>query len=434
MTSFFTQSPLMLFALLSLVIPIIIHLFSKSKGTLVPFANIKLIQRSKPVRMNEVRLVERLLLLCRLLFLFFSVMMLAQVYFDNRSADEHEENLLVTKDWLAHANISELTRLSSQAKRGTVYLLANKNKNKQLTSNDILNWQGSSTHSSKEAEKQSTWLLVSNYIKTTPDNVNVKVYSTNRLSQFIGNKIYLPANVSWEIKHLSEDILAKTLDNLRSKETSLLVISDDTNKEEVAYLNAALSIIKETKLKNLMYSFQTYNINLSDLNNLAGRSNTFATIKLPEKVEWIFYLSSSSVPASILEEVQNGKKLILDIGHKNSKDATKLINWKEQITQLQFPQLLLSLLQKKEIDYYQLQQKLTEEQITSQLPRNKKVNLNTLFKTSQFKSLTFERLLTLLLILFWSVERVLSEIRKTKQVLATDNSVLPSNSQKKRVR
>ena len=56
----FVQSPWMLLALLCLIVPLVIHLLSKSKGKLIPFGNIKLIQLSKPVRMSEVRLVERL--------------------------------------------------------------------------------------------------------------------------------------------------------------------------------------------------------------------------------------------------------------------------------------------------------------------------------------------------------------------------------------
>ena len=137
----FVQSPWMLFALLSLIVPLAIHLFSKSKGKLIPFGNIKLIQLSKPVRMNEVRLVERLLLLCRLLVLFFSVLLLTQLYYDDRADNDsnREGNILVTQDWLNNANESELSKLAKQTKADTVYLLSKLNK--RLTSETILNWQ-----------------------------------------------------------------------------------------------------------------------------------------------------------------------------------------------------------------------------------------------------------------------------------------------------
>jgi len=427
--AWFVQSPWMLFALFSLIVPIVIHLLSKSKGKLVPFANIKLIQLSKPVRMNEIRLVERLLLLCRLLLLFFSVMILAQLYYDDRSNIEidRESNILITKDWLNHASKSELAQLSLKAKTGSVYLLSRQNK--RLTSLEIFAWQ--ENHELNNYEQQNTWVLVNNYVKTLSENVDVTVYSTNRLSQFIGDKVYLPSNVTWQIKKLLKDELAESLNELTNQTLSIFIINDETTIKETEYVNAALSIIKKTKLKNLTFTFQTYNLHHSDLVTTSEKNELLnKQLEIPEGVDWIFYLSSASMADAVLNDVKAGAKLITDISHSNDKTATRIVNWKEEVTQLQFPQMLLSLLLNESMEHYQAQQQITNDQIVSQLSKSIKANSQSFFKVKQFKDPLFEKLLILLLVLFWSIERVISEIRKTKQGVVTNSSKLPSNSQK----
>ena len=62
-----------------------------------------------------------------------------------------------------------------------------------------------------------------------------------------------------------------------------------------------------------------------------------------------------------------------------------------------------------------MQQQLTNDQIESRLVANVKVSSEPLFFSSQFKNLFIDKLLALLLVIFWSIERVLSEIRKVKQ-------------------
>ena len=442
----FVQSPWMLFALLSLIVPLAIHLFSKSKGKLIPFGNIKLIQLSKPVRMNEVRLVERLLLLCRLLVLFFSVLLLAQLYYDDRAdnGSNREDNILVTQDWLNNANESELSKLAKQTKVDTVYLLSKLNK--RLTSETILNWQSDKKQSFMMQGQQNTWLLVNNYAKTSPNNIKITVYSTNRLSQFIGDKVYLPENIAWQIKKLPVNNLTASMNALRSKDVSVLVFSDEDSNEDIAYLNAALSIVKETKLKNLTFTFQTNNSwrhdssatdgnNQSQSTNLQHNQPQSNQIKETDHFDWIFYLSSSPVPASVLEEMKKGSKLIADAKHSEVKNLAHLVQWHEQMTQLQFPQMLMSLLLDESIKTYQMQQQLTNEQIESQLVNNIKVSSKPLLFSEQFKKTFIEKLLILLLVIFWSIERVLSEIKKVKQStvlkdVVTNNSSDSSSSQK----
>lgn len=410
------QSPWMLFALFSLIVPLVIHLLSKSKGKLIPFGNIRLIQLSKPVRMNEIRLVEPLLLLCRLLLLLLSVLLLAQLYYDNRSQNQAsvENNILVTKDWLNHASERELQQLALKAQNDVVYLLAAKNK--RLTHELIMAWQSSQNANALQISQQNTWLLVSHYVKTLPNNTNVNVYSTNRLSQFVGDKVYLPNNVSWQIKQLPDDKLTQALRLIKNKTLSIIIIVDDASRDDTTYVNAALSIIKNTKLKNLNFIIQ------NDIN-----SNQF--IKA-EHYDWIFYLSSAPISKSIKAAVNQGSKLMAEESHSKNNHISHVINWKEQSRKISFPQTLMSTLLSDSIDNYQRQQQLTNEQIESQLTR-KTITQSTneptlLLLKAQFKNPFIDKLLILLLIFFWSIERLLSE--KVKKITvhnsATSSSVV----------
>lgn len=426
-TPWFVQAPWMLLALFSLLVPLIIHLLSKSKGKLVPFGNIKLIQLSKPVKMNEIRLVERLLLLCRLLMLLFSVLLLAQLYYDDSSNADGtiEGKILITNDWLNNATEAELKTLAFKAETVPTYLLSAEFE--RLTGDEIATWKNTVTNTNKsyhlkKTKQQNTWLLANNYAKTLPNNVNIKVYTTNRLSQFIGDKVYLSDNISWDIKRLSEDEITESIDSVINKTLSIVVISDKSNNEYLPALRAALSIIQATKLEQLTFSFQ-----LSEQLQDGPFYNNSS-----EKYDSILYLSSAPIPTVINQAVQNGTKLIADITHVKEPSVTHLINWRELITNITFPSVLMSLILDEPIQDYRMQQQLSDEQITSQLTREMPATSASLHYKERyrdkFKNESFTQLWIILLVLFWSLERLLSERFKKAQEPSKLNKAFNSDN------
>ena len=139
--SLFTlQNPWALIALSALAIPLIIHLISKGRPTLVKFANVSLIKAIKPKSMRHMLLTEFWLLILRLLLLIVSILLLAQVLFVNSLAD-YKHVTLVTAQWLNSSSADEKSALLSLHVGEPIYLLSSDSQ--PLSKIDVLQWQNS---------------------------------------------------------------------------------------------------------------------------------------------------------------------------------------------------------------------------------------------------------------------------------------------------
>ena len=78
--------PAFLFALLSLAIPVIIHLFNFRKYQKVYFSNVQFLKEVQEQQSYRRNLKERLILACRLLALTFLVLAFAKPYFPGNNA------------------------------------------------------------------------------------------------------------------------------------------------------------------------------------------------------------------------------------------------------------------------------------------------------------------------------------------------------------
>src|SRR6202000_801294 len=80
--------PAFLFALISLAIPILIHLFNFRKYQKVYFSNVQFLKEINEQQSSRRNLKERLILAARLLALFFLVLAFTRPYISN----QHSEN------------------------------------------------------------------------------------------------------------------------------------------------------------------------------------------------------------------------------------------------------------------------------------------------------------------------------------------------------
>ena len=105
--------PLGLLGLLGLIIPVLIHLFSRSRGRLVHVANLQLYRQAKQRRVNELRLSQWLLLLLRLALLAVAVLLLAGLAIPG-SSSLSGSTAYVTPGWVSAQEESPDAGLDSQ--------------------------------------------------------------------------------------------------------------------------------------------------------------------------------------------------------------------------------------------------------------------------------------------------------------------------------
>jgi len=112
--------------------------------------------------------------------------------------------------------------------------------------------------------------------------------------------------------------------------------------------------------------------------------------------------------------------------------VTHLINWRELITNITFPSVLMSLILDEPIQDYRMLQQLSDEQITSQLTREMPATSASLHYKERyrdkFKNESITQLWIILLVLFWSLERLLSERFKKAQEPSKLNKAFNSDN------
>ncbi|MCJ8269199.1 MAG: BatA domain-containing protein, partial [Psychrosphaera sp.] len=97
-------SAVALVGLISLVIPILIHLFNPGKGRLVWVGNINLVRLTKKNAVTERRISRWLLLLLRLLIFTLITLLLAQTYFKGDVSFGEKTITIVSPQWLEQAS------------------------------------------------------------------------------------------------------------------------------------------------------------------------------------------------------------------------------------------------------------------------------------------------------------------------------------------
>jgi hypothetical protein len=229
---FILQSPLAMLGLLSLLIPLGIHLLSKARPRVIAFAHIAFIQvKTSPV-LRQLRLTQLILLGLRMFMLFIATLILAQLYWQHESnSAKQPSHVLLTEDWLNHATDAEKQTLMDQAHDVNLVLLGIKDRN--INTTDLAQW----STNTQQTPTLNIWSKVANYITQLSANEMVTVYTTNRLKQFIGAKTALPERVEWQIKTIP---IANVTQQYSA---NIKVIYDASSEPLLVYIRAALEAI-----------------------------------------------------------------------------------------------------------------------------------------------------------------------------------------------
>lgn len=279
-------SPWMLVTLFALLIPIVIHLITKSRGKLVPIPYLALIQQVKQQPSYHIQLIERLLLLIRLLLLLVAGLILAELV-GPQVTSSNEEVVLVSRDWLDHATPDNRSDMASQLQGNRNHTRAwlLDDLSQSLTAQAILAWTDRDT----DNEPYNTWAKITQFSAQLPSNQPIKVYTTNRAAYFRGQKSRIEQPLDWQTMNLPMPLEAKW--SVTSKAT---ILFSERYRDSVDFVDAGLNALNAEAPISL--SVARYPI--EQLPPPSAQSDV------------IFWLADEPIPEPIMAQVKGGSTLI----------------------------------------------------------------------------------------------------------------------------
>jgi hypothetical protein len=304
------QNPWGLIALLGLIVPIVLHLLSKSQPLQVKFSNIALIDAQQPKSMRQLRLTEFWLLLLRLLLLLFSILLLAQLFLI-KPLIKNESIYLVSADWLNQSSTIQRQQLIEQALKQPVYFL--NRQTKLITDDEILQWPPKSNVQTQNILQTENILknLVSFSELLTPET-DIKLFVTDRAAQYKlsqqGHLYNINSTLEWHILSTSYQADAQYVDAM-----NVVLIYDQDRFEDVKYFQKAFALIKQETATQLSVSYFSH--------NSLEKSEPYQQA-MNNKPNWLFYLSSQKLNRKIMQALSTGTNLFVDA--QNSQESILL--------------------------------------------------------------------------------------------------------------
>ena len=231
------QHPAYGFTALAVLIPIIIHLLNRSRGKLVTFAHIALLRASAPKPSYELRLSQALLLLLRMLLLVLAALLLSQPWWPSQG--DKQESIFVSVDWLNSSNASDKQQLATRLGEQTAILLdgpALATKQQTLSPEAIINWSSGALKGT-----QNIWAKIHSHASSLDPQAPMVIYTTNRASQYKGNKVAIHQPLEWQIKKLDNTALP-------AQALNILLVYQAQRQQDVTAIRAALEALASQSL------------------------------------------------------------------------------------------------------------------------------------------------------------------------------------------
>ncbi|XQW83645.1 BatA domain-containing protein [Thalassotalea piscium] len=293
---FSTIQPWAWYGLVALAIPLIIHLLSKSKGRLVQWGTTRFLPQATPIKMTQVKLVERLLLLIRCLIILFSLAILAQLFLTSRSQNA-ETIILVSKHWFEQSDQQTKSSLE-QYKESAKYQLIWLDTLESLVVDDkvtplSLDEQSKSIINKTSVSSIDMWQALSFASKKFAQAQQFIVYCDASTQQFVGEKPLIKQTIEW---HMSFENQQVNLNDVIEKPFNVVVYADDGHQDALDYLLPALTVIQQLSVEKLSV-------------HVVNDAKTFALMARPD---WVFYLTNKPITTSLEQWVSQGTNVFID--------------------------------------------------------------------------------------------------------------------------
>ncbi len=296
MINFFSSlsflNPVANIALISLVIPIIIHLINRSRGQLVYIGNIEFVKQAKKITVTQLKLTQWLLLLLRLLFFAILTLLVSKLIRETELTKADETHIYLTPYWQLTANTSEFMALKESYPSAKILSLTTGFP--EVSENNFQNFSGKQINTYSAVAE----LMRTNYVVTT-----AMVFSRDSLKNYPQLKPQLPENIEWVVNSIPE----------KEHPTPLLgvqIFFDQTRVLDKEILRVAFDILNKQGGRSFALEF----VGIGESPIL---TTTFSA-------DWIFWLSDREVAVEIIEFVKQGSFLLTDIT-ASQKNAPNLV-------------------------------------------------------------------------------------------------------------
>jgi len=238
-------TPAAWWALSALAVPLLIHLFSRSRGRLVHTGHIDLIRQVRRVKVTELRLTQWLLLLLRLGILTLAALILVGLATKGQEIST-DPAVYLTPGWVRSASPEEREAVFKDAEahpETRLYLLQPGFPEAERSKLDTL----AQTPTPSTDDGGNTWILLAERLSLARQDGPVTVYATDRLSQFGRDKPALPGEINWRISHPPVAAEPNPVD-IRA-----LIAYDRDRAGDARLFEAAFTALKAQRLPGLLW-------------------------------------------------------------------------------------------------------------------------------------------------------------------------------------
>lgn len=303
MLSWVTSFPSYLLAFITLALPIIIHLLSKNKGKPIAVGTLKFFQQLKPVKMTQVKLVERLLLALRLLMLICATLLTAQLWWLGDGSAKKEDLYLITSSWLNFSSREEKRELATKLNEDNAYIL--ESRLKPLSKEQLLTWEKTNF-----SHHKPLWSALNTAHYTLPKNALFHVYTDTLAVNFIGKPVHISQPIQWYVTNNENEV---TLNSSKSP-LQVTIVADTDRAHSVLRIKQALTILKSALIPELSLNI----IENQPITN-KGSSEYGTTSAIIKDSDWLFYLSSDEKSSLLQRALNQGVNIFIDAkeSHQN---------------------------------------------------------------------------------------------------------------------
>ena len=295
-------TPAAWWALLTLAIPLLIHLFSRSRGRLVRIGHIDLIRKARQMQVTELNLTQWLLLLMRLAV--FALASLILVGLATKGLDSSDTpTIYVTPGWLHSSNREGIDSLLSDAdleSGGRMTLLQPRFPavdREQLISGRQQSLTGA-------ADFTNVWALLSERLSLENHRGPVIVYATDYMLQYGNRRPALPRDVEWRVSQPGQPLR-------NDNEAPRVLITHDADRAADAELIiSVLAVLKEHRLPGLLWERME--------SSRAGEASV--------EPDWLIHLGSDTLNATQIEALGWPSVALTDAGGDNAEDTSQFVN------------------------------------------------------------------------------------------------------------